>query len=124
MAAIEIDNGEEVLSKLMGRIEEMAILPSGKKVAGDTLFVYVFKEFAKVCPDITEYKVIQSSAKLFEVNISTSRELTVEELGKLKKLCLNALGDEAEVVVNCKEVLDRTLMGKFKRFERRYNPNA
>jgi len=27
-------------------------------------------------------------------------------------------------VVNCKEVLDRTLMGKFKRFERRYNPNA
>ncbi len=120
MAAIEIEDGVEVLTQLQGRIEEMAILKSGKKVAGDTLFLYIFKEFAKVCPDISEYKVLQLAPNRFEINISSPAELSAQEISKLRSLCMNSLEEGTEVEIVRKQVLDRTLMGKFKRFERRF----
>ncbi|GAO28529.1 phenylacetate--CoA ligase family protein [Geofilum rubicundum] len=120
MAAIDEADGVPYLTRLQGRIEEMAILESGKKVAGDTLFLYVFKEFTKHCSEVSEYKVIQTAPDRFVVNVVATRELTEEEVGRLKKLCVQALETSAKIEVVRKEVLDRTLMGKFKRFERQF----
>lgn len=120
MAALDEEDGVPYLTQLQGRIEEMAILESGKKVAGDTLFLYVFKEFTKHCQEVSEYKVVQTAPDSFVVNVVANRDLTQEEVGRLKKLCAQALETNAKIEVVRKEVLDRTLMGKFKRFERQF----
>jgi len=120
MAAIDEDENGPYLTRLQGRMEEMAILKSGKKLAGDTLFLYVFKEFARYSTEVTEYKVVQTGLDSFEINIVASRDLSNEEVELLKKLSVHSLGVEVKIDVVRKKELDRTLMGKFKRFERQF----
>lgn len=121
MAALEELDGQLWLTHLQGRVEEMAWLPSGKKVAGDTLFLYVFKAFSEHCKVVNEYKVLQTAAERFVVQVASERPLLAEEKDRLRRLCLQALDFAAELEIRNEAVLERTLMGKFKRFERKFD---
>ena len=45
LASIEIIDGRKYITNLIGRQEDVALLPSGKKAPGDSVFYYVFSQF-------------------------------------------------------------------------------
>ena len=120
LASIETINKETCLTNLQGRIEESAILSSGKKVAGDSVFFYVFKEFTNHCTVVNEYKVVQLSPSGFQINISASRDLNRKEEEELRSIAISFLEPGVDIQIIRKDVLERTGMGKFKQFERRF----
>lgn len=110
-------NGMPVITQLYGRREAMAVLPSGKKTPGDTAFYYVFRDFTARYSILQEYKVLQKAVNLFEIGYKASRDLDKNETNYLKALCEQALEKEVEFRFVRQAELDRTRMGKFKRFE-------
>lgn len=121
LAAIENFDNKRYLVNLQGRIEECAILKSGKKVAGDSVFYYVFKEFTSHCHKINEYTVNQLSPSVFEIKISVKEPLLDKEIENLKKTSLSFLEPDLEIRVIQQDLLERTPMGKFKRFTRKFS---
>lgn len=116
LGAVVWREGRQYLTQLYGRREDMAVLPSGKKTPGDTAFYYVFKDFAGKYDVIAEYKVIQSRTDAFDIRYVASRDLNQAELQFLRALCEKALGKDLLIIATRHDVLDRTRMGKFRRF--------
>lgn len=116
LGALDMVDGKQVLTQLYGRREDMAQLPSGKRTPGDTAFYYVFKDFSSRYDVITEYKVVQTSSTVFEIRYTSLRELTTDEKTFLLKLCEAALERNIDFKLLRLNVLDRTRMGKFRRF--------
>lgn len=110
-------NGHRVITQLFGRREAMAVLPSGKKTPGDTAFYYVFRDFTSRYTVLTEYKVVQKAVNQFEIKYTAPRDLDKNETDYLLDLCEQALEKGLEFHFIRHEELDRTRMGKFKRFE-------
>ena len=110
-------NGQQVITQLFGRREAMAVLPSGKKTPGDTAFYYVFSDFTSRYNIVTEYKVIQKAVNQFEINYTAPRDLEKSETDYLLELCEQTLEKDLEFRFMRHQELDRTRMGKFKRFE-------
>ncbi len=94
----------------------MAILPSGKLTPGDTAFYYVFKDFASQFDVISEYKVVQKSRELFEIRYVGSRDLNNREYKSLVHFCNQSLEKGLIIEPIRMDILDRTRMGKFRRF--------
>ncbi len=120
LATIVNSNEGRFLTDLQGRVEESAILPSGRKVAGDSVFFYVFKEFTKQCNIIKEYKVAQLSTTHFKIEIIAERDLDNRELAILRKLATGFLEPGVEININRVIVIERTRSGKFKQFSRQF----
>jgi phenylacetate-CoA ligase len=116
LASIETINGIRTITNLVGRQEELAILPSGKKAPGDTVFYYVFKEFSGVFKHIQEYRVIQKSISDFEILMVTSTPPKKSEQNYLKKAIENYLEKGLNIEIKLVESIDRTKLGKFRRF--------
>ncbi len=116
LASIELINGIRTITNLVGRQEELAILPSGKKAPGDTVFYYVFKEFSSISNKIKEYRTIQKSLSEFEIQIVTNSQLSIKEESLLKRTVEQYL--EQDLTINIKRVdnIERTKMGKYRRF--------
>jgi phenylacetate-CoA ligase len=91
IAAIKTTENGRYITNLIGRSEELAILPSGRKAPGDTVFYYVFKEFSNHFNEIQEYRAIQHSPISFEVQMVTSGPLSDNEVGFLKRTIENYL---------------------------------
>ncbi len=109
-------NNRQVLTQLFGRREGMAVLPSGKQTPGDTVFYYIIRDFTSKYNLLTEYKVIQKAKDLFEIRYTAPRDLEKNEEEFLKRLCHDSLEKGIEFRFLRLEELDRTRMGKFKRF--------
>ncbi|MBN2744035.1 MAG: phenylacetate--CoA ligase family protein [Marinilabiliaceae bacterium] len=116
LGAIVQKNGRRYLTGLMGRREDLAVLPSGRLAPGDTVFYYVFKDFATRFDVIQEYKVIQKRKDLFEIQYVGGRDLNGRELRALEQFCSVSLERGLTLVPVRMQVLDRTRMGKFRRF--------
>ncbi|MFT3739984.1 MAG: hypothetical protein QM786_14625 [Breznakibacter sp.] len=116
LGAVVWQNGRQYLTQLYGRREDMAVLPSGKKTPGDTAFYYIFKDFSNKFDVITEYKVIQTHSDAFDIRYVAPRDLNDAETGFLKSLCDSSLEKGLDIRMSRYEVLDRTRMGKFRRF--------
>ena len=116
LASIETINGVRTITNLVGRQEELAILPSGKRAPGDTVFYYVFKEFTAINDKIKEYRAIQKTISEFEIQIVTDPHLSIKEEYLLKKITQQYL--EQGLTINIKKVdsIERTRMGKYRRF--------
>ncbi len=105
-----------ILKKLIGRTNDVAILPSGKKSPGLT-FYYVTKSIIEDDGNVKEFIIKQTKIDTFEIEYLSGTELNLEQIKKIE----SAISLYLEVGLNFtfirKEKLERTNRGKLKQFK-------
>jgi phenylacetate-CoA ligase len=116
LASVTTTEKGRIITNLAGRQEELAILPSGRKAPGDTVFYYVFKEFSNHFKYIQEYRAIQKSSDTFEIQMVTETAPGRNEISQLKKTIENYLEKGLNIEIKIVSKIERTRLGKFRRF--------
>ncbi|WP_299883719.1 phenylacetate--CoA ligase family protein [uncultured Lacinutrix sp.] len=104
-----------ILEKLIGRTNDIAILPSGKKAAGLT-FYYVTKTIIEDKSSVKEFIIEQLELDTFKVSYVSSEVLSKEKLKKIKAAFDKYLESNLTVKFERKEKLTRAKSGKLKQF--------
>ncbi|WP_372640252.1 hypothetical protein [Ancylomarina sp.] len=115
LASIHRANGKTWIAGLMGRLNDMAILPSGKKVPGFT-FYYVAREILEKTNVVKEYRVNQLALDRIELLIVADRNLTSEETYLIEKTFETYLEKGLRIEIIRVDSLERKANGKFKHF--------
>lgn len=104
-----------ILKQLIGRTNDFAILPSGKKVPGLT-FYYVTKSVIEDDGNVKEFIVEQNSLETFTIIYVSTNQLINKEEEAIKKALYSYL--EEGLTLNFKRVaiLNRNNRGKLKQF--------
>lgn len=105
-----------ILKKLIGRTNDVAILPSGKKSPGLT-FYYVTKSIIEDDGNVKEFIIKQTKLDTFEIEYVSENELTPEQIEKIKQAIDLYLEPNLNFTFTRKTVLDRTNRGKLKQFK-------
>lgn len=105
-----------VLRKLLGRTNDIAVLPSGKIVPGLT-FYYVTKTVIEDDGMVKEFIVQQIEPDRFKVIYVAETELSVEKLEKIEKALATYLEEGLQIDFQYTQFLNRTKRGKLKQFE-------
>jgi len=116
LGCIETIDNKRYITKLEGRKEELMFLPSGRKLPGDTFFYYIIKDFAQKFKALIEYRVIQKTISDFQILIVASIDIQDKDITLLKKLIDNRLNEDVTILVSQVENIERSKMGKFRRF--------
>lgn len=104
-----------VLKCLIGRTNDVALLPSGKSVPGLT-FYYVTKSVIEDDGNVKEFVVFQTEKDTFEIKYISKRTLTSNEKGAIKKALETYLEAGLNLALERVETLDRSRRGKLKQF--------
>lgn len=104
-----------ILEKLIGRTNDIAILPSGKKAAGLT-FYYITKSIIEDDGVVKEFIIEQFSLSEFKISYVSSETLMPEKIATIKKEMENYLESGIDITFERKTELDRTRSGKLKQF--------
>lgn len=113
----EKSSGKTVyLKKLIGRTNDVAILPSGKKSPGLT-FYYVTKSIIKDDGNVKEFIIKQTKIDQFEIDYVSTTELNEIQIKEIEKSIAEYLEPGLTFTYNRKEVLQRTKSGKLKQFQ-------
>ena len=104
-----------ILKKLVGRTNDIAILPSGKKAAGLT-FYYITKSIIEDDGNVKEFIIEQLTINHFKVSYVSRDELLVENIQLIKKEMENYLESGIDITFERKEKLERSKSGKLKQF--------
>ena len=107
---------KQILKKLIGRTNDIAILPSGKKSPGLT-FYYVTKSIIEDNGNIKEFVVKQIKSNTFEIEYISQTELTVQQIKKIEKEMLLYLESGLNIIFTRKDKLERSKSGKLKQFQ-------
>ncbi|RED46393.1 phenylacetate-CoA ligase [Winogradskyella eximia] len=104
-----------ILKKLIGRTNDIVVLPSGKKAAGLT-FYYITKSVIENDGNVSEFIVEQSLLDTFKISYVSKIELSEAEKTSIKKEVIRYL--EPNITINFKRVneLKRSKSGKLKQF--------
>lgn len=105
-----------ILKKLIGRTNDIAILPSGKKSPGLT-FYYVTKSIIEDDGNVKEFIIKQTKIDTFEIDYVSETELTSVQINKIKQAIDLYLESGLHFTFNRKESLQRTTRGKLKQFQ-------
>lgn len=105
-----------ILKKLIGRTNDFAILPSGKKAPGLT-FYYVTKSIIEDDGNVKEFIIRQTQLNNFEIDYVSDFELTKQQINEIKKAIENYLEPGLQFSFKQKKVLERTKRGKLKQFQ-------
>jgi phenylacetate-CoA ligase len=105
-----------ILKKLIGRTNDVAILPSGKKSPGLT-FYYVTKSFIEDDGNVKEFIIKQTKIDSFEIEYVSDTELNLAQIQKIKKAIELYLESGLNFTFTRKEVLERSNRGKLKQFK-------
>ena len=105
-----------ILKKLIGRTNDVAQLPSGKKAPGLT-FYYVTKSVIKDDGNVKEFIIKQHTINTFEIEYVANTELTEFEKKEIIKAGDKYLESGLTYLFTKKEILDRTARGKLKQFQ-------
>lgn len=105
-----------LLEKLIGRTNDIAVLPSGKKAAGLT-FYYITKSIIEDDGNVREFIIEQLTTTDFLVKYVSNSALTEENMRIIKKEMETYL--EPGLIINFKrlEALKRSKSGKLKQFK-------
>jgi len=106
---------KSILKKLVGRTNDFAVLPSGKKAAGMTFYV-ITKKIMEESGNIKEFKVVQTKIDTFEISYVSEEELTEEKKNFITKTLEQFLETGLTFIFRRKEQLDRSESGKLKQF--------
>lgn len=105
-----------ILKKLIGRTNDIAILPSGKKSPGLT-FYYVTKSIIEDDGNVKEFIIKQTHLDTFEIEYVAEKELDSAQIQKIKDAIDLYLEPNLNFTFTRKTVLERTNRGKLKQFK-------
>lgn len=105
-----------ILKKLIGRTNDVAILPSGKKSPGMTFYSITKKLFGDE-GNVKEFIIKQTKSDTFEIEYTSETELTNSEINNIEKEFSNHLEPNLKYIFVRKENLERTNSGKLKQFK-------
>ena len=112
----ESTSKKPILEQLLGRTNDVALLPSGKVVPGLT-FYYVTKSIIEDTGRIKEFIVQQRKKGVFHIIYVSEKPLSP---GEKKKICAamdTYLEPGLEIEFEHKKILNRSKRGKLKQFE-------
>lgn len=104
-----------ILKKLIGRTNDIAILPSGKKSPGLT-FYYVTKSIIEDDGNVKEFVIKQIKIDTFEIEYVSTTELSQSQIQNIEKAIATYLESGLVFSFIRKEKLKRTNSGKLKQF--------
>ena len=104
-----------ILKKLIGRTNDIAVLPSGKKSPGLT-FYYVTKSIIEDDGNVKEFVVKQTKIDTFEIEYVSESELNLEHIQKIETAITLYLEKGLVFTFVRKEKLERSNSGKLKQF--------
>ena len=104
-----------ILKKLIGRTNDIAILPSGKKSPGLT-FYYVTKSIIEDDGNVTEFVVKQTKIDTFDIEYVSQKELDNNQIKTIGKAISTYLENGLHFNFIRKEKLTRSKSGKLKQF--------
>lgn len=104
-----------LLKKLIGRTNDVALLPSGKKSPGLT-FYYVTKSIIEDDGNVKEFVIKQTKIDTFDIEYVSEKALTVAQIQAIEKAITTYL--EIGLTFNFlrRETLERSKSGKLKQF--------
>lgn len=105
-----------ILKELLGRTNDVAVLPSGKVVPGLT-FYYVTKSVIENDSQIKEFIVQQTAPGSFKIIYVSEKELSKEKRKKITSAMALYLEDGLDLEFEHKQTLNRSKRGKLKQFE-------
>jgi phenylacetate-CoA ligase len=105
-----------LLKKLIGRTNDVAILPSGKKSPGLT-FYYVTKSIIEDDGNVKEFIIRQLQKDSFEIDYVSDTELSNPQIKNIEDAIALYLESGLRFTFNRKESLQRTTRGKLKQFQ-------
>ena len=109
-----------VLEKLIGRTNDIAYLPSGKKAAGLT-FYYITKSIIEDDGNVKEFIIIQLNKQLFKIQYTSNTPLGSEQKKEIKKEMINYLEPGIQIEFERLPKLERSSSGKLKQFISKIN---
>ena len=104
-----------ILEKLVGRTNDIVVLPSGKKAAGLT-FYYITKSIIEDDGNVKEFVIEQFSKQHFKIKYVSAHLLLDSEMKTIKKEVVNYLEPGLEITFERHDNLQRTKSGKLKQF--------
>jgi phenylacetate-CoA ligase len=105
-----------ILKKLVGRTNDIAILPSAKKSPGLT-FYYVTKSIIEDDGNVKEFIIKQMQLDSFEIEYVSDIELNATQIQKIEKAIALYLEPNLNFSFTRKKVLERSKSGKLKQFK-------
>lgn len=104
-----------ILKQLIGRTNDIAILPSGKKSPGLT-FYYVTKSIIEDDGNVKEFVIKQRKIDNFEIEYVSETKLNLEQIQKIEEAIALYLEPNLHFTFIRKKTLERTARGKLKQF--------
>lgn len=112
-----------ILEKLIGRTNDIAILPSGKKAAGLT-FYYITKTLIEDDGNVKEFIIEQLKQDTFKIIYSSDDELSKEKVSLITKEMERYLESGIEIIFQREKELQRSKSGKLKQFTSKVKQNS
>ncbi|UPS92538.1 phenylacetate--CoA ligase family protein [Bizionia sp. M204] len=104
-----------ILKKLIGRTNDMAVLPSGKKAAGLT-FYYITKSIIEDDGLVKEFIIQQTHLNTFKIMYVGVKVLSEEKMQQIRDEMTRYLEPNLTIIFERQEVLERSKSGKLKQF--------
>ncbi len=111
-----------ILEKLIGRTNDMAILPSGKKAAGLT-FYYITKSIIEDDGNVKEFIIEQQQKDRFKIDYVSTTDLSKTKIKAITKEMEHYLETGLTILFERKTILTRSKSGKLKQFSSLLNQN-
>ena len=105
-----------ILKKLIGRTNDIALLPSGKKSPGLT-FYYVTKSIIEDDGNVKEFIITQNKIDSFEIEYVSETELNSKQIQKIEAAIALYLEPNLNFSFFRKKTLERSNRGKLKQFK-------
>jgi len=105
-----------ILKKLIGRTNDVAVLPSGKKSPGLT-FYYVTKSIIEDDGNVKEFVIKQTKIDTFEIEYVSETQLNLAQIKKIEKAIELYLEPNLKFIFIRKDSLERSNRGKLKQFK-------
>ena len=112
-----------ILEKLIGRTNDIAILPSGKKAAGLT-FYYITKSIIEDDGNVKEFTIEQLAKETFKISYVSSSALSEDKIETIKIEMENYLEKGLNIQFERQIQLQRSKSGKLKQFSSLLNQNS
>ncbi len=104
-----------ILEKLIGRTNDIAVLPSGKRAAGLT-FYYITKSIIENDGNVKEFVIVQLQRDTFKIYYVSNLDITLDKTELIKKEMENYLESGLTVLFERQSILKRSKSGKLKQF--------
>ncbi|SFZ90099.1 phenylacetate-CoA ligase [Flaviramulus basaltis] len=105
-----------ILEKLIGRTNDIVILPSGKKAAGLT-FYYVTKTVIENDGNVKEFIIEQLKLDAFKISYVSNNILGDTQVKAIKKAITKYLEPNLNIIFKRETILNRAKSGKLKQFK-------